>query len=272
MKEMLAKNIDAIKNIKNDPMIGSAALLPPVMLILSVIGFIVSLVRFFQNGAYGDQVETISSSGISAVGKGFVTGTVGNLYSGVFGILSLLCFGVGLLFMMLLSFKKAGAVRRFVLILDAIVILIVALFGVYLSSVLGSEEGIAGSLLSGIDPDQLRSILWITALIALISVLSFAVLIATGEAGWLIGHLLIAGTFCFAALPAALWIIENSVSIVFLIVVIVGFIVVTALVIQLFGALAARRAEKRKAAGEAVSSADGSPENAAENISHKEEN
>jgi len=256
MKEMLAKNIDAIKNIKNDPLIGAAALLPPVMVVLSVIGFIVSLVRFFQNGAYGDQVEVISSSGISAVGKGFVTGTVGNLYSGVFGILSLLCFGVGLLFMMLLSFKKAGTVRRFVLILDAVVILLVGIFGIYLSSVLGSEEGIAGSFLAGSDPGRIKSILLITSLIALISVLSFAVLIATSEAGWLIGHLLIAGTFCFAALPAALWIIENSVSIVFLILVIVGFLVLTVAVIKLIGVLAARRSAKRsaqKAAPEAES-------------------
>ncbi len=247
MKEMLAKNIGAIKNIKNDPLVGTAAILPPVMVILSVIGFVVSLVRFVQNGAYGEQVEVISSSGISAVGKGFVTGTVGNLYSGVFGILSLLCFGVGLLFMMILSFKKAGAVRRFVLILDAIVILVVSIFGVYLSSVLGREEGLAGSFLAGSEPDRIKSILLITSLIALISVLSFAVLIATGEAGWLIGHLLIAGAFCFAALPAALWIIENSVSIVFLILVIVGFLVLTVAVIRLIGVLAARRSAKRSA-------------------------
>lgn len=211
----MEKVVNAVKSFRKNPIDSIGIMVPVLVGLTALIGFITAYITFFVNGGYTEQIELIKTNGIDGINKAFTGGTIYIIYSGIIlGIISVLLV-VAFIMMMIAYFTRESKAKKIIMIvfiaftalLGGIILLIDAIYEGKVEPV--TEQGI--SILELLDNSNMPMIILVIAVLALLLVVSIFMLLFTAKSGWMVKHNIKAALTSFVGLPLFLLFLENIV-------------------------------------------------------------
>ena len=207
--------VNAVKSFTKNPIDSIGILIPVLIGLTALIGFITAYITFIVNGGYTEQIELIKTNGIDGINKAFTSGTIYIIYSGIVpGIISVL-FVVAFIMMMIAYITRESKAKKiimivilsFIALIGGIILLIDTIYERKVEPVTAQEI----SILELLDDFNMPMIILVIAVLALLLVVSLFILLFTAKSGWMVKHNITAALTSFVGLPLLLLFLENIV-------------------------------------------------------------
>lgn len=218
--ENIEETKNSLKNFKSQTLSSLAQLIPIGMVLVSIVGFIIGIIKFVLSGGFSNQISLLNGDLFGGFSKGFTYGTVGILISGIVPKIISVFILLELVVLLVLYYKTENKIKKIIvsICLGLIVIFfngILLILGminiskpaqVKIMEMLIVFEGI--KLSGGSNGLVLMGIIFIIAFIV------FLVLIFISEYKWVIKKSMLALLLSYIVFPLALLLVENIIPII----------------------------------------------------------
>ncbi|MBB2182797.1 hypothetical protein H0486_07900 [Lachnospiraceae bacterium MD1] len=222
MKMYLKKIKNSVRNFKVNPIDNLAVIIPALIVLTMVIGWIVAFIMFIVDGGYLKQITQIrlSGFGFDGVKKSLTNGTIHILYGSFVGTIVKVLLCSQSIIILISFFKKATKVKRVIMIIDLviagiIIVGILLLIWLYIGKIRLSDSQIISliNFLNGIDKQKKQLFLIVLVVVVVAIVISALVLILTSESKWMFKDGSLAA-LSFLLFPLALLLVENIIPLI----------------------------------------------------------
>lgn len=231
IKENTEETKVSIKYFKEQPLNSLGQLIPVGMVVTSIVGFVVAIIKFVISGGFSNQISAIKGDFFGGISEGFTSGTASVLTSGVvLTIISILLLAE--LLVLIISYcKTESKVKKIIasiclgigIVLFGIAGFILAVgFGVInLSEKMKMKIIEMLTVFDGMQTATLVNGLKITAVIGVVALIVFIILMLISDHRWMIKNSAIALLLSYIIIPLALLVVENVIPMIFGIIAIV---------------------------------------------------
>lgn len=220
IKELAERTVNSVKCFTKEPIDNLGFLVPMIMAIVSVVTALVGYILYIVQGGYSNQVSLIKTSGTDGIYQGFTSGSAGLLTSGTIAKVIWILFLVQMIVMLISYFKTVGKAKKIIMIIDLIVLtIVIALFTVVVMISIGSLVFSEEQMMSALSTFEgmtvnLKTVLITYAVFAVISVVTFLVLVLISECRWMLGYGMISLGVNYIAAPLVVLLLENIIPLV----------------------------------------------------------
>jgi hypothetical protein len=228
IKEFFRKNVEAttasIKFINEQPLNSLGQIIPVGMVVASMVGFIVAIIKFIIAGGFSNQITSLKGDFFGGISEGFTSGTASVLTSGIVStIISILLFAE-LLVLIISYYKTENKAKKIVAsiclgigtVLFGVAGFILAVgFGVInLSEQMEMKIVEMLTVFDGMQTSTIVNGLKITAIIGVVALIVFVILMLVSEHKWMIKNTAIALLLSYVILPLVLLLVENIIPMI----------------------------------------------------------
>lgn len=228
IKEFFRKNVEAttasIKFINEQPLNSLGQIIPVGMVVASMVGFIIAIIKFIIAGGFSNQITSLKGDFFGGISEGFTSGTASVLTSGIVStIISILLFAE-LLVLIISYYKTENKAKKIVAsiclgigtVLFGVAGFILAVgFGVInLSEQMEMKIVKMLTVFDGMQTSTLVNGLKITAIIGVVALIVFIILMLVSEHKWMIKNTAIALLLSYIILPLVLLLVENIIPMI----------------------------------------------------------
>lgn len=122
IRDVKDDTVDAIENIKNEPITSLGYIIPTFVSLVAVIGFMVAYIIFIANGGYLRQVDLLRELNFESILNTFSWGTIGVVLKGFLPIFEGVFIIIESIFIVIAFFMEESTFRRILLSINMIVI------------------------------------------------------------------------------------------------------------------------------------------------------
>lgn len=223
IKGFFTDNRDAtlisIKHFKEQSLNSFGQLIPVGMVMTSIIGFIVAIIKFVISGGFSNQIAALKGDFLGGISEGFTSGTASVLTSGVVSTVISILLLVELLVLIISYYKTESKVKKIIasiclgigIVLFGIAgfILAVGFGAINLSEQMEMKIIEMLTVFDGMQTATLVNGLKITAIIGAVALIVFVILMLISEYRWMIKNSAIALLLSYIIIPLALLVVEN---------------------------------------------------------------
>ena len=228
IKEFFRKNVEAttasIKFINEQPLNSLGQIIPVGMVVASMVGFIIAIIKFIIAGGFSNQITSLKGDFFGGISEGFTSGTASVLTSGIVStIISILLFAE-LLVLIISYYKTENKAKKIVAsiclgigtVLFGVAGFILAVgFGVInLSEQMEMKIVEMLTVFDGMQTSTIVNGLKITAIIGVVALIVFVILMLVSEHKWMIKNTAIALLLSYVILPLVLLLVENIIPMI----------------------------------------------------------
>lgn len=228
IKEFFRKNVEAttasIKFFNEQPLNSLGQIIPVGMVVASMVGFIVAIIKFIIAGGFSNQITALKGDFFGGISEGFTSGTASVLTSGIVStIISILLF-VELLVLVISYYKTESKAKKIVasiclgigIILFGVAGFVLAVgFGVInLSEQMEMKIVEMLTVFDGMQTSTIVNGLKITAIIGVVALIVFVILMLVSEHKWMIKNTVFALLLSYIILPLVLLLVENIIPMI----------------------------------------------------------
>ncbi len=228
IKEFFRKNVEAttasIKFFNEQPLNSLGQIIPVGMVVASMVGFIVAIIKFIIAGGFSNQITSLKGDFFGGISEGFTSGTASVLTSGIVStIISILLFAE-LLVLIISYYKTENKAKKIVAsiclgigtVLFGVAGFILAVgFGVInLSEQMEIKIVEMLTVFDGMQTSTIVNGLKITAIIGVVALIVFVILMLVSEHKWMIKNTAIALLLSYVILPLVLLLVENIIPMI----------------------------------------------------------
>ena len=228
IKEFFRKNVEAttasIKFINEQPLNSLGQIIPVGMVVASMVGFIIAIIKFIIAGGFSNQITSLKGDFFGGISEGFTSGTASVLTSGIVStIISILLF-VELLVLIISYYKTESKAKKIIAsiclgigtVLFGVAGFVLAVgFGVInLSEQMEMKIVKMLTVFDGMQTSTLVNGLKITAIIGVVALIVFIILMLVSEHKWMIKNTAIALLLSYIILPLVLLLVENIIPMI----------------------------------------------------------
>lgn len=232
IKENIEETVTSVKLLKEQPLHSLGQILPVAMILLSILGFLIALIKFITQGGFSSQLSSLNNDFFQGVIEGFSLGTVNILTSGIIPSL-ILSIAIGEIIIIIISYFRTENRNKRILVgaCSGIAVFFIGTAGFILAVGFGKlrlSEAMTlkiyefVSIFNGIPSSLFIMILNILTFVGLVCLAVSAVLVIRSEHKWMFKNTATALFVNFICLPLVLLILENiipmSISLIALVV------------------------------------------------------
>ena len=235
MKEFVRKNAKetttSIKFFSEQPLNSLGQLIPVGMVALSMVGFIVAIIKFVIGGGYSNQIMALKWDFFGGISEGFTSGTASILTSGIVSTIVSILLLAELLILIVSYYRTESKTKKIIasiclgigLVLFGVAGFILAVaFGIInLSEQMEMKIIEMLTVFNGMYTSTIVNGLKIAAIIGVVALIVFIILMLVSEHKWMIKNSAIAFLLSYIILPLTLLLVENIIPMIGVVVVLV---------------------------------------------------
>lgn len=215
--------IDAIENIKDEPIQSLAYIIPVFVSMVAIIGFLVAYIIFMVNGGYSRQVDLFQEKNFEAILQTFSWGTISVVLKGFLPIFEGIFLIIQLVFLVITFYLEESGFRKVLITINFVIM------GLVLAFFLFALWGDANSISKDMDKNTveiIRKLVIPMFLVGVISVITFFIQLFFSECKEQVVYTLFAIGMSYLVIPLLLLVLENIIPLIIVVIVavIVGII------------------------------------------------
>lgn len=227
-KEFFRKNVEATtastEFFNEQPLNSLGQIIPVGMVVASIVGFIVAIIKFIIAGGFSNQITSLKGDFFRGISEGLTDGTASVLTSGIVStIISILLFAE-LLVLIISYYKTENKAKKIVasiclgigtVLFGVAGFILAVVFGVInLSEQMEIKIVEMLTVFDGMQTSTIVNGLKITAIIGVVALIVFVILMLVSEYKWMIINTAIALLLSYVILPLVLLLVENIIPMI----------------------------------------------------------
>ena len=216
IKNTVNRTVESIREFKYTPLLSIGQIIPVVIGLTALVGFVIAYVMFIANGGYVIQVNALKAEGFSGIEKIFTKGTSLFSFQSAIHIIVNVLLAMQFIVLLIVYFSEASIIRKIVTAFDlTVIILAIGIILVFNYVDLENFKWFEGKYddvaitIDRMNVSTIEFIALIVSLVAIVAIIVFVILVVNSDSNWLLGHGTVAALIAYAGVPVALLAFEN---------------------------------------------------------------